>query len=121
MNSGSAVSDQPVVALHDEVPSSRPILPLSISDKPMMARPVRVSATQIPLVSINSMHTTRMLPTSVISMVYSTPLLLSSSSFSTYCGVWPVSIRRKLSSMAMNRNRDPSAIGVCTIHSGTTR
>ena len=119
INKGSAVSDQPVVALQDEVPSNNPILLLSIRLRPMIASPVSVSDTQMPLVNINSMQTTRIPPIRVISMGYST--LLISSSFRTYWGVSPSSMTLRLSSIAMNRNSEPTAIGVCTIHNGTTR
>jgi len=71
INSGSAVSDQLVMALQDDVPSNSPILLLSINVKPMIEMPVKVKATQTPLVSINIMQINTIVPIIKISIIYS--------------------------------------------------
>ena len=67
INKGKAVKDHPVVALQDDVPNSKPILLFSINIKPITDRPVSVSETQTPPISIINIAATKMNPIKDIS------------------------------------------------------
>ena len=69
INNGNAVKDQPVVALHEEVPNNKPILLFSTNTKPMTAKPVSVNDTHTPLRSMIIIAATRMNPINEISKI----------------------------------------------------